>query len=417
MKIIGKIIFESLAQAIQQLIANKLRSFLSLLGISIGIFCIIGVQSAVDSMQSNIRSSLNKLGEDVIYIQKFPWNEDPHDNFWKYMRRPNPGYRDYEAIKEKSKSASYVDYHTFVGRKTVKYQSSSVEGAFVIAGTYDHAAIFNIEMDQGRFYTPEEYRLALNKVLIGHKVAEELFGAIEPLGKEINLMGRKMEVIGVIKKSGKDLLQVLNWDECVVMSYPLVRKIAGIRKDNPWGGTIAVKAAVSSSADQLKGELINILRAQRKLSPKEQDNFSLNQLSVISNMLNQVFGVFDLLGLIIGIFAIIVGGFGVANIMFVSVKERTSIIGIKKAIGAKRWVILLEILVESIILCAIGGGIGMLLIFLATLALSPLLPFPIFLSAGNIINGLFWSIGIGIVAGLLPAMQASRLDPVEAIRS
>lgn len=417
MQIIGKIFLESILQAFQQLTANKTRSFLSLLGITIGIFCIIGVQSAVDSMEDNIRGSLKKLGDDVIYVSKFPWNEDPSVNFWKYARRPNPDYRDFEAIKKRVKTSSFTDYHTFLGRKTAKYQSNSVEGCFVVAATFDHNQIFNLQYEKGRFYTTTEYQLALNKVLIGHKIAELLFGAIDPVGKKINLMGRQMEVLGVIEEAGKDIIQVLNFDEAILVGYPLARKIGQVKNDNPWGGTVAVKAAEGVSVDQLKDELITALRAHRKLTPKENENFSLNQLSIISNALNQVFAVFDLLGLVIGIFAILVGCFSVANIMFVSVKERTGMIGIKKALGAKRWVILLEFLIESIILCIIGGIVGLVLIYLVTLALSKVMPFAIYLSWGNILGGLIWSAGIGVLAGLLPALQASKLDPVEAMRA
>lgn len=417
MQIIGRIFFESLSQALQQLSGNKLRSFLSLLGITIGIFCIIGVQSAVDSMEDNIRGSLKKLGDDVIYISKFPWNEDPDANFWKYMRRPNPNYRDYQVIKKKVKSSTLADYHTFLGQKTAKFRSNSVEGCYVIAASYDHAEIFNLQFEKGRYYSPLEFQLGMNKVAIGHTIAETLFGPIDPVGKTLKMMGYDLEVIGVIQKSGEDILKVLDFDEVVLMSYPLAKKVAHLKDDNPWGGTIAVKAAAGVSMNQLRDELTSTLRSHRKLKPTEKENFSLNQLSVISNALNQVFSVFDLLGLVIGIFAILVGCFSVANIMFVSVKERTSIIGIKKALGAKRWIILLEILVESTILCIIGGLVGLAMIYGVTLALSSVLPFPIYLSANNVINGLLWSIGIGLLAGLLPALQASKLDPVEAIRS
>lgn len=417
MAIIGRIILESFAQAMQQLSANKLRSFLSLLGISIGIFCIIGVKSAVDSMKDNIQGSLKKLGDDVIYVQKFPWNEDPDQNFFKYMRRPNPNYQDFTAIKKRVKSAGLVDFHTWVGTKTAKFQSNSVEGCYVIAACYDHAQIFNLQFEKGRYYTPIEYQLGLNKVMIGHKIAEALFGPIEPVGRKIGMMGQEFEVIGVIEQSGEDMLKVLDFDEVVLISYPLGKKVAHLKDDNEWGGTIAVKAEKGFTVDQLKDDLTSALRASRKLKPKEKENFSLNQLSVLANLLNQVFVVFDILGFVIGIFAILVGCFSVANIMFVSVRERTSIIGIKKALGAKKWFILLEILIESIILCIIGGLIGLGLVYLITMALSTVMPFAIFLSLQNVVIGLFASILVGILAGIIPAMLAASMDPVEAIRS
>jgi putative ABC transport system permease protein len=417
MKLLFKIIYESIVQAFGQLTANKLRSFLSLLGITIGIFCIIGVQSAVDSMEENIRGSLKKLGDDVVYIQKFPWNEDPSTNFWKYMRRPNPSFDDFNRIKKNVESARLVDYHTFIGNRTIKFNSSSVEGAFVLAVGFDHAELFNINFEKGRYFNQAEFNLGLNKIVIGHKVAELLFGPIDPIGKTVKLLGQKMEIIGVIEKSGQDMIKIMDYDSAILISYPTGRKVANLRDDNPWGGTIAVKAVDNVPLEEMKGEVTQSLRASRKLRPKEKDNFALNQLSIISNALNSIFTVFDLLGLVIGIFAILVGGFGVANIMFVSVKERTNIIGIKKALGAKQWVIMLEFLIESVILCMVGGGFGLLMIFGVTFALKGVMPFEIYLSTTNIINGMLWSVAIGLVAGMLPAYQAAKMDPVEAIRS
>ena len=230
-------------------------------------------------------------------------------------------------------------------------------------------------------------------------------------------MWQKMEIIGVIEKSGKDILKIMDYDSAILLSYPLGKKVANLRDDNPWGGTIAVKAAEGYTIDDLKGELTQSLRASRRLRPIEDENFALNQLSIISNALNQIFGVFDLLGLIIGIFAILVGGFGVANIMFVSVKERTNIIGIKKALGAKRWVVLMEFLIESVILCLVGGAFGLLMVFGVTFALDGVMPFEISLAPQNVINGLIWSVAIGLIAGFLPAYQAAKMDPVEAIRA
>lgn len=417
MKIFTKIFGESIAQAWGQLTGNKLRSFLSLLGITIGIFCIIGVQSAVDSMQASVEDSFEKLGDDVIYIQKFPWAEDPGKSWWKYFRRPNPNYKDFEFIKSKVNSAKYADFHTFVGSKSGKFESNSVEGVFVIAATFDHSDLFSLDYQKGRYYTKTEYDLALNQVIIGNKIAEELFGAINPIGRKMKIMGRYLEVVGVIEKSGDSLIDILDYDETAIISYPLAIKMGQIKSNNFWGGTVAVKAKDESSAEELAGDLTFALRAARRLKPAEDDNFALNQLSVITNALGSVFSVFDLLGLVIGMFAILVGGFSVANIMFVSVRERTGIIGVKKALGAKQWIILLEFLIESILLCIIGGVFGLLLVYLAALALTNVMPFPIELAPSNVSSGMIWSIAIGLLAGFLPAFQAARMDPVEAIRA
>ena len=417
MKILFKIIRESILQAVQQLQANKLRSFLSLLGITIGIFCIIGVKAAVDSLEANIRGSIEKLGDDVLYVQKMPWNEDPGQNFWKYQRRPNPDYEDFEVIRDKVGSAGLVDYHVFVGEKTLKFNSNSVEGAFTLAVTYDCAAIFNLEFEKGRYLTPTEYHYGMNKVVIGHTVAEELFGGIDPIGKEIRIMGHKAEIVGVIQQSGRDIIQILNFDEAVLLGYNTAAKMTNIQNNHPFGSSINVKAAEGISLDQLRDELTGVLRAHRRLRPLEENDFALNNVSVLASILSSIFGVMNLAGLVIGIFALIVGIFSVANIMFVSVKERTNIIGIKKAIGAKQFIILLEFLVESIILCILGGIVGLILIWGVTAILSQALDFPIFLSMNNIFWGLLVSVLVGIISGFIPAWQAARMNPVDAIRS
>ncbi len=415
MKIFAKIFSESLLQAVQALSGNKLRTFLSLLGITIGIFCIIGVQSAVDSMQANIEESFNKLGDDVVYVQKFPWAEDPHSNWWKWVQRPNPGFKDFKAIKKRVKSASLVDFHAFIGEPSFKYRNNYLEEVGIIAVSPDHSDIFSLEYEKGRYFSTYESELGLPKIVIGHLVAQNLFGAIDPVGKKIKVFGRELEVVGVIEKEGESMINILNFDEAALIPYRLAVNMGKV-KSNDWGGTIAVKAKEGFTADELVGDLTFALRAQRRLKPKEEDNFALNKLSIISNVLNTFFGVFDMVGLIIGMFAILVGGFSVANIMFVSVRERTNIIGVKKALGAKKWIILLEFLIESIVLCIIGGLIGLVLIYFVAQALSSVAPFPIFLSSSNVTNGLIWSIMIGLISGVLPAFQAAKMDPVEAIR-
>lgn len=418
MKVFLKIFFESAAQAVQQLTANKLRSFLSLLGITIGIFCIVGVQSAVDSLEANIRNSLQRLGSDVLYIQVMPWNEDPGQNFWKYQRRPQPSYADFEALKERLRLASLVDYQFFVGRRSAKWHNSSVDRAFVVSVTYDFAAIFNIEFQKGRYFTPVEYHYGMNRVLIGNKVAEELFGDVDPIGKEIKFMGQRVEVIGVFAPSGKDIINVLDFDEAIVVGYPFAAKVTNVRGNrSPFGGTLVVKADEGVSLDELKAEVTMVMRSARRLKPREENNFALNSLSILAGVMDSIFGAMSMAGWFIGIFAIFVGAFSVANIMFVSVKERTSIIGIKKALGAKRFVILLEFLIESVILCLVGGVAGLLLVAATVRMLSGVLPFEVFLTLGNVVLGVGLSVVIGMLSGIIPAGQAARMDPVVAIRS
>jgi putative ABC transport system permease protein len=413
-----RICLEGASQSWQQLTANKLRSFLSLLGITIGIFCIIGVKSAVNSLEDNIRGSMSKLGNDVIYVEKFSWAEDPGQNYWRWMRRPNFSYIEYEALEDRLKNAEKVGYWQFLGSKTLKWNSSSVENTFFIGATEDCGDLFHLEFADGRYFSTIEYQSGTDVCILGSTVAEGLFGnGVDPVEKEVNVGGRKLRIVGVLKSSGNDILKAFNFDDAVIVGYNLARRGFNVRKNGQWERTsLLVQAKTGVNIEDMKDEIVGVMRGQRRLKPKEEDNFSLNTLSILSGLFDSVFGTINAAGFIIGIFALVVGMFSVANIMFVSVKERTNIIGIKMALGAKRWFILLEILLEAIVLCVVGGLLGLIFIFGLTKIITLVLDFDIHLSMSNILVGLLTSIVVGIISGLIPAIQASGMDPVEAIR-
>lgn len=414
-----RILLEGASQAWQQLLANKLRSFLSLLGITIGIFCIIGVKSAVNSLEDNIRNSMNKLGNDVVYVEKFSWAEDPGQNYWKWMRRPDFTFMEFEALEARLKTADQIGFWQFLGAKTVKWQSSSVENAFFIGMTEDCGDLFHLEyIGDGRFFSPTEYQNGVDVCILGSTIAEGLFGKnIDPLDKEINVGGRKLRVVGVQKPAGKEILKPFNFDRCVLVGYNLARRGFGVRHKAGFDRTsLLVKAKPGVDIESMKDEVTGVLRAQRRLKPKEETNFALNTLSILNGLFDSIFSTINVAGFIIGIFALFVGMFSVANIMFVSVRERTNIIGIKMALGAKRWFILLEILFEAIVLCLVGGALGLLFIWGVTEIITRAIDFDIHLSLSNVLIGVLTSIVVGVLSGLIPAAQASRMDPVEAIR-
>ena len=402
--------------ALHALVANKLRTSLSLLGITIGIFAIIVVFTAVDSLEMNIRDRVESLGDDVIFIQSRPWgvDEDGEYKWWDYIKRPNPSMKELEMVKRKTRSAQACAF-AVTGNKTIQYKNNSVENATLSAVSLDYDKIISFDIASGRYFSESEAISGRNMVLIGATIAVNLFGPLNPLGRSIKLMGRSFVVSGVIKKEGESIVGQSH-DTQVLIPINTARKLIDIdsRQLNPM---IMVKAKEGISNKQLKAELKGVMRSIRKLKPLADDNFALNETSILGNLLDVVFKIIKLAGLFIGGFSILVGGFGIANIMFVSVKERTHIIGIQKSLGAKNYFILLQFLFESIILCMIGGVIGLLIVYGGTIVASSFIDLKFVLTYTNIAIGLGVSIGIGIISGLIPAYSASRLDPVEAIRA
>jgi putative ABC transport system permease protein len=416
MRIFLRVIFDSMDQAFGQMVGNKLRTFLSLLGITIGIFCIIAVLSAVESLERNVRSSFEKLGEDVIYVSKFPWTEDPSANFWKYQRRPNLDYDDYTAVQTRMQSASMASLSTTIGMRSVKFANNDTRG-FVMAVTENYEDILNIELEDGRFFSLLEHQMGTPRVVLGHTIATNLFGPANPVGQTIKLQGLNVLVIGVVQRSGNDLINPVNFDRSVLVTHNFGRRIANLRATSFFGTQLMVKAAPGQEMEDFRDELTSVLRAHRRLRPVEDENFSLNELSLLTNILNNFFRILNLVGIVVGGFAILVGIFSVANIMFVSVKERTKIIGIKKAIGAKKRILLLEVLLESIVLCLFGGLVGLLLVYLVLTGVGAAIDFELILTFNMIFWGLLLSVLIGILSGIIPAFQAAMMDPVIAIRS
>jgi putative ABC transport system permease protein len=404
---------ESVIYALQAMLGNKLRTILSLTGITIGIFAIISVFTMVDWLEHSVRKSVASLGNDVVFVQKWPWLFGNNYPWWKYMNRPVP---DMDEMKEIQKRSTASEASCFVAdiNKTIKFRSNSVENVNITGVSQDYNRVKSLNIEHGRYFTDAESNGGRGLAVIGSTVAETLFGNAQPVGKQFKLMGQKVTVIGVFKKEGESIIGGSS-DNSAIMPINYIRNVIDIDNDRV-DPCIMVKAKEGVPNDALIGELNGIMRSIRKLPPAAAEDFALNETSLISNSLDGLFSVIKFAGGIIGLFSILVGGFGIANIMFVSVKERTNTIGIQKALGAKNYFILLEFLIESIVLCLSGGMIGLFLIFLATLAARSAMEIDIILTPANIILGLGISASIGIISGFIPAYLASRLDPVVAIR-
>ena len=310
--LLPRIFFESVRQALQQLSGNKLRTVLSLSGITIGIFCVIMVLSAVDSLEANIQDSFKQLGDDVVYISKIPWGESPEEgNYWKYMRRPECSYRDYEVIKKQVTTADISTYTVFIGGGTVEYATSNATNVFFIGVTPDYKDMFGLEFYKGRYFTPAEFYRGTNQIVIGYDVAQTLFRSSEdPIGKYIKVRGQRLQIIGVLQKEGKDLINPLNFDQAALIPYNTARKYVNLKKAgfNRGRTSISVKAKEGVRLENMKVELTGVLRTARLLKPIEDNNFELNTLSIVSQIFENIFGIIRIAGYIIGFFAIIVGG-------------------------------------------------------------------------------------------------------------
>jgi putative ABC transport system permease protein len=412
------ILKESFLFAFSALKVNRLRTLLTLLGITIGIFAIISVFTVIDSLENTIRNSLSSLGDDIIYVQKWPWAPPPGEEFawWEYLKRPVPKIEEYEQIKKRSEKAEVVNFAVSTVRN-VKYKNNTSENTILWANTHEFERIRVFELEDGRYFTPFESVAGKNICLVGHQIAKNLFSDSNPIGKDIKIQGRKVTIVGLIAKEGKDILNSGgSLDEMIILPVIYAKSLMDIKSENV-NPMIMVKAKPNISISELKDELRSIIRSTRTLNPKQKDDFSLNQSSILNSALNSIFAVINIAGWIIGGFSILVGGFGIANIMFVSVKERTNLIGIQKSLGAKRKFILFQFLFEAIMLSLIGGAIGLLLIFAGSAIASDKMDLQITLSLGNIILGLIISVIIGIISGIFPSYKAARLNPVEAINT
>lgn len=410
-----RIIRESFLFAFDALRVNKLRTILSLSGVTIGIFLIISVFTVVDTLENNIRNSVEKLGDDVIYVQKWPWQFGGEYPWWKYYQRPVLTINDQEQITERTHTVEAASFVLFIGNETLKYQTNSVEGVTLTCGTHSFDKVRTLEFQDGRYFSPLESATGANVAIIGNTIAEGLFGNVAPIGKRITLRGRRVTVIGLLKKEGDDPFDNTT-DEWVLIPVNFARNLVSIRNGN-FEPQIWVKGKENIPMSEVQTELTGALRSIRKLSPAEEENFSLNRMDIVANQMESLFKIINTAGWIIGLFSILVGGFGIANIMFVSVKERTNQIGIQKSLGAKNYFILNQFLVESVTLCLLGGIAGLLLVFILAMVFSGITGMEIMLTAGNIIKGIVISVLIGVISGYWPAYSAARLDPVEAIRS
>jgi putative ABC transport system permease protein len=404
-----------MAFAMSALRANLLRTLLSLLGVTVGIFAIIAVFTMVDSLELNIRQSMSFLGDKVLRVQKWPWIFEGKYPWYKFVNRPVSSVKDFKYLEKNLQNAQAISLFASKEGRLVKHGNNSMDDINVTGITYYFNQVSDVRLKEGRYFTQRETENNSRSAIIGQDMAKTLFPEQSPIGQTISVKGKRFSVIGVMEKQGDNLIGAPSNDITCLIPYPAFAEMYPVNAG--WiEPVICIKGKKTDPGLQwLEGEVRGLMRNRRGLKSFEDDNFAINRPEMIAKAITGIFDAVSLAGAIIGSFSILVGGFGIANIMFVSVKERTSIIGIQKSLGARNSFILNQFLFEAVFLSLIGGMAGLLLV--SSLTLIPMDEFKIVLTAGNIATGLLLSAGIGLISGLAPAIHAAGLNPVDAIRS
>ena len=403
--------------ALQELKNNKLRTFLSLFGITIGIFCIIGVLATVDSLQRKIKTDLSAVIKNTIWIDKWQYtvNYDPDYPWWKYYKRPVPTYAEMKFIKERTSLASNVCLYAS-SNSNIYYGDYELTRSGILGISEEFNKIQDIEIGYGRYFSSDEFERGVPSAVIGYEYASNLFDNAEyAIGKEIEFAGKRVLIVGVIQKQGKSMANGFDYDRTVIVPYLFFASAYNVKYADP---AIIVNAKENISPTELVEELRGNMRQVRRIEPGREDNFTLNDVkSMAQTSVSDTFTMVNIGGWAIAGLSLLVGLFGVANIMFVTVRERTSQIGLKKALGAKRKTILTEFLLESAFLCILGGAFGLLLVWILSFILTSMMGFPITIALNIVLLAFGICTAIGILSGIIPAMQAAKMDPVVAIRT
>ena len=417
LRIVVGLVAESASFAFFSIRSDKLRTFLSLFGVTVGIFSIVAVFCAVDSLKSNIMEGVRSFGSDIVYIDRFPMTQEEGEDgeplqWWDYLQRPEITEENFEYVARNAALAESVVY-VIMGNGNASYRRNNYSNAFLVITTDGLENVMSYSLAEGRDFSQMEIRGGSNVAILGYNVAQELFGDSYPVGKKVKVKGGSATVVGVLEKQGESMISIVNTDDAVILPLQFGKTVLA----SAWGsGMMMAAPAEGVSRDAFIDELRLLLRSCRGLSPSERDDFAINEMTFLLDMLDSVFRGISKAGWIIGAFSLIIGGFGIANIMFVSVQERMNQIGIQKALGAKRYVILTQFMVEASFLSLAGGLVGILLVFLISIPVNAVSEyFTITLSPDNAIAGMLIAVVLGILSGLIPAWKAATVDPVRAI--
>jgi putative ABC transport system permease protein len=389
------------------LTANKIRFILTTLGIFLGVTAIIVIFTAIQSINGYVESEFSNIGSSSLYLSKFPWVIT--GNYWELRNRPEVTLDDYDILKEKVRTANWISPQ-IEAMRTIEYRNKSLEDVLTVGSNEQYVFTDNAEPEYGRFFTDLEVYRARPVCVIGQNVWEELFKGQDPMGKRIKINGYPHRIVGVLKKMGSFF--GFNLDNQVIIPYTTFQGISFHHR----GITISFRTEDPRRLDDLRDEIRGEMRKIRKLAPAEDDNFAVNQQTMLTDFYNKLTGTSYLVVFVIAAVSLLVGGIGIMNIMLVSVTERTKEIGIRKAIGATRRNIIMQFLSESVTISSLGGVIGIIAGVLIAQILLSKIKLDASVSLTTILIGYGFSALVGIVSGLYPAVRASKLHPIDALR-
>jgi putative ABC transport system permease protein len=407
-------VYESFRIALDQIRAHRMRSILTALGVIIGIIAVTLMGSAIGGIEIGFERSLSVIGDDILYVEKWPWQHV--DDWWNFRnrRRIQMHYAEdlKRIIRDTPRSELVTAVPTLARNAKVKYGGNEVRGVFTMGTTDEFLVTSTPSFTDGRFFNETESRSGRNVVILGYDVADSLFPGQPALDKTVLIDSVPFRVIGVYAKQGS-FLGLFSLDSQVVIPLGAFMKSFSDRLD----ASIRVKVKDKNHMPAARDELTGAMRRVRGLEPEQKDDFSINEQQALRSTIDPIKSGIAMAGLFITGLALFVGAIGIMNITYVSVKERTREIGTRKAVGAKRRTILLQFLIEAISICLIGGATGLALSWAMCTAVAQAFPsFPMQFSVGLVVTGLIVSTVTGIFSGFAPALSASRLDPIEALR-
>ena len=417
---IFQFIWEGLKIALEAIGTNRMRAFLTMLGVATGIFVITSILTLVNTLQVNLTQSIAALGNTTIFVHHFPWAQDGQD-WHKFFNRPKVDYRDYSRLKQNLRRVEGISYEITANGQTIKAGRESASNMAIVGASYDVGKMHNFEFDWGRFFSEVEIQSGAPVCILGYNIAENVFPDQVALDKYIQVKNKRLKVVGVLSKKGDAIFPGMPSDDNrVFVPFRLMPRLFNMNS-RAVDRVITIKAERREDLEYVENETIGIVRAARGLKPSIENNFAINKQEALMNRFDSLFGNLEIGGWVISIFSILIAAFSIGMIMYISVRERTNEIGIQKALGSTRSFILYQYIIEAILICVIGGLFGILMVFgLGAIAQYILQQFELEIVVSFSTLHIFTSIGlsafIGLTAGFIPALIAARMDPVEAIR-